>query len=307
MSRLDLNGREGLAEAFDSTINRYTVRFNQGESLQLLASQLIHVNDASPDTNQKSILIKIDRPYLNWQHYQSICNTTRPSIQSHVKTSPLNSSTRYAMPSASKPQVPSKTTPLQLDTMGSDMTAAVKSPEDVIKAFLAKQEETVNAPEMCGDYTLEEYMGDEGNGERLTGTLLWFDQTKQFGFIAPESGNENYFTHGIDIYDQVYKGQKVHFEHGTDISGRKKACMVTPWGGYTRSGPCDPIYYQSTVALLSKDGSVPSQTSHRPRTIEEYYAMQNTNAAQKSNSGRPPWLVNTAIALPLEWNHTTET
>ena len=49
MLRPDLNGREGFAEAFSGTINRYTVRFNQGESLQLLASQLIHVNDSTPD------------------------------------------------------------------------------------------------------------------------------------------------------------------------------------------------------------------------------------------------------------------
>lgn len=149
-------------------------------------------------------------------------------------------------------------------------------------------------------------MGDEGNGERLTGTLLWFDQTKQYGFIAPENGSDNYFTHGIDIYDQVYKGQKVHFEHGTDISGRKKACMVTPWGGDTRAGPCDPIYCQSTATLPSMEKTTLSQINIRPRTIGEYYAMQNTNAPQ-ANNGRPPWLVDTAIALPVAVSATTQT
>jgi len=305
MLRPGLNGREGLAEAFDSTINRYTVRFNQGESLQLLASQLIHVNDSSPDldAHEKSQSIIDDCAYLDLcrRHFHSTYNTLGPpSSQSHVSAPPFDSYASYVKPSATGTPLSRPThicSPAQLNYVGEHVPPQPESPEDLINAFIAKQREIVNAPEMCGDYTLEEYMGDEGNGERLTGTLLWFDQTKQYGFIAPENGSDNYFTHGIDIYDQVYKGQKVHFEHATDISGRKKACMVTPWGGGTRSGPCNPIYYyQSSVAHLN---SIPSKSKDMPRTIGEYYAMQKTNAPQQANNGRPPWLVDTAIALPL--------
>jgi cold shock CspA family protein len=238
MLRPDLNGREGFAEAFNGTINRYTVRFNQGESLQLLASQLIHVNDSTPDTDthEKSQLVKDDQPFINQQHYQGVSSAPGPSIQSLINSTSLGVFASYAMPATTGAPLPTpipKHSPPQpiIGHVGNDLLLPVESPEDVIKAYLAKREEIVNAPEMCGDYTLEEYMGDEGNGERLTGILLWFDQTKQYGFIAPENGKDNYFTHGIDIYDQVYKGQKVHFEHGTDISGRKKACMVTPGVG----------------------------------------------------------------------------
>jgi len=48
-----------------------------------------------------------------------------------------------------------------------------------------------------------------------TGTVKWFDNSKGYGFIAPESGND-VFVHHTAIQGEGYKsldeGQKVQFE-----------------------------------------------------------------------------------------------
>ena len=63
-----------------------------------------------------------------------------------------------------------------------------------------------------------------------TGTVKWFNSTKGFGFIAPETGKQDVFVHvsaleraGIQRLDD---GQAITFELETDRNGRSSATSL---------------------------------------------------------------------------------
>jgi len=64
-----------------------------------------------------------------------------------------------------------------------------------------------------------------------TGTVKWFNNSKGFGFIAPEDGGEDIFVHFSAVQGDGYKslneGQSVDFEAEQGPKGMQ-AKTVTP-------------------------------------------------------------------------------
>ncbi|MFQ5862945.1 MAG: cold-shock protein [Candidatus Brocadiales bacterium] len=63
-----------------------------------------------------------------------------------------------------------------------------------------------------------------------TGTVKWFNDTKGFGFIAPDDGGKDVFVHHSVIQAEGFKslaeGDKVEFEVVEDSKGRKAETVV---------------------------------------------------------------------------------
>lgn len=68
----------------------------------------------------------------------------------------------------------------------------------------------VSEPETCPACRQE-----RGSGERVSGIVKWFDQTKGYGFIKRDDGRGEVFVHYSDIeyvgFKALYAGEKVEF------------------------------------------------------------------------------------------------
>lgn len=63
-----------------------------------------------------------------------------------------------------------------------------------------------------------------------TGTVKWFNESKGFGFIAPDGGGEDLFAHFSAINMSGFKtlkdGQKVSFDVVDGNRGKKQAANI---------------------------------------------------------------------------------
>jgi CspA family cold shock protein len=63
------------------------------------------------------------------------------------------------------------------------------------------------------------------------GTVKWFNDSKGFGFITPESGGEDLFAHFSAIQSQGFKtlaeGQRVSFDIVRGPKGQQAANILT--------------------------------------------------------------------------------
>ncbi|CAM8945105.1 unnamed protein product [Rhodiola kirilowii] len=82
-------------------------------------------------------------------------------------------------------------------------------------------------------------------GDKQTGTVKWFNDTKGFGFISPNDGGEDLFVHQSSIQSDGFRsladGETVEFGVESGNDGRTKAVDVTgpdgaPVQGSGRSG-----------------------------------------------------------------------
>jgi cold shock CspA family protein len=88
---------------------------------------------------------------------------------------------------------------------------------------------------------------EDGDGTVSTGTVKWFDTTKGFGFITPDTpGEADVFVHhtGIrtDGFRSLADGESVEYVVITDANtGRPKATQVTgPNGANVQGAPYNP-------------------------------------------------------------------
>jgi CspA family cold shock protein len=72
----------------------------------------------------------------------------------------------------------------------------------------------------------------KGSTSMPQGTVKWFNPTKGYGFIAPDTGGKDIFVHISAVQKaglrSLAEGQKVDFEIEQQQNGRSAAVNLTP-------------------------------------------------------------------------------
>jgi cold shock protein len=72
---------------------------------------------------------------------------------------------------------------------------------------------------------------EKGDGSMVNGTVKWFNPTKGYGFIAPDTGGKDVFVHISAVQKAgmrtLNEGQKVGFDVEQQQNGRAAAVNLT--------------------------------------------------------------------------------
>ena len=73
--------------------------------------------------------------------------------------------------------------------------------------------------------------GQKGDASMPTGTVKWFNPTKGYGFIAPDTGGKDVFVHISAVQKaglrSLSEGQKVDFDIEQQQNGRSAAVNLS--------------------------------------------------------------------------------
>jgi CspA family cold shock protein len=72
---------------------------------------------------------------------------------------------------------------------------------------------------------------EKGDGSMVNGTVKWFNPTKGYGFIAPDTGGKDVFVHISAVQKAgmrtLNEGQKIGFDVEQQQNGRAAAVNLT--------------------------------------------------------------------------------